>query len=232
MHFATVRQLAAMILAWALFLIAYDQHKNPRSLEMIVSEFEGSSIRPRIVSVGDTPRVRLSFSHLCCAKGLEEVRAAVQPLAWLGPARADGDPPASGDGPGAASEFQKPYNIDFDILELADADFVALDRALRSTSLVPDRIEVSGMGHFRLELQLPHLCCTVCSRAVDDQLKRALRRDISGQWVDSMSLDPGQKTVTIYARLNSVVDVLELTRALGQSGFAASSIHVRTSPES
>jgi hypothetical protein len=41
-----------------------------------------------------------------------------------------------------------------------------------------------------------------------------------------------KKTVVIYARLNAVVDVVELTTALGRAGFSARSIRVVTGSES
>jgi hypothetical protein len=231
MHFATPRQMIAIALAWALLLVAYDQHANPRSMATFWAEIKGSSTRPTVLSEGDTPRVRLSMPHLCCAAGLDEIREAFKPFPWLAPARlvgaVPGDPHAA-----ATDDAMKSYDIDFDIVDLTKADFAALDRALRGTGLVPERIEISGMGHFRLEVELPHLCCTVCSKAVDDQLERLIRKETQGRWLDSMTTDHVKKTVVIYARLNAVVDLVELTNALGHAGFSAHSIRVLTGPES
>jgi copper chaperone CopZ len=232
MHFATPRNLIAMALAWALFLVAYDQHANPRPLATYWAEFKGSSTRPTVVSEGDTPRVRLSFPHLCCTGCLNDVRAALKPLAWLAPARLATEPPPIEEVEATAPDAMTAHEIEFDILDPTQANFVLLQQALRDTGLVPDRIEVFGMGHFRLEVELPHLCCTVCSRAVDEQLKRLLRKETQGRWLDSVVMNHVKKTVTIYARLNAVVDVVELTRALEQAGFAAHAIRVVTGPES
>jgi copper chaperone CopZ len=240
MHFATPRNLIAMALAWALFLIAYDQHANPRPLATYWAEFKGSSTRPTVVSEGDTPRVKLSMPHLCCTGCLNDIRAALKPLTWLAPARLATEPPAIEDiestGVDAPSnqavDAPTAHEIEFDILDLTKANFVDLDRALRDTGLVPDRVEVSGMGHFRLEVELPHLCCKVCSKAVDEQLERLLRKETQGRWLDSMTMNHVKKTVLIYARLNSVVDLVELTRALEHAGFSAHSIRILTGPES
>jgi hypothetical protein len=230
MHFASSRNLIAIALGWAFFLVAYDQHANPRPLATYWAEFKGSSTRPTVVLGGDTPRVRLSMPHLCCTGCLDEIRAALKPLDWLAPARLTTEPPAI-EAVEATAVENTAHEVEFDILDLRKADFVALDRALRDTGLVPDRIEVFGMGHFRLEVELPHLCCTVCSRAVDEQLERLLRKETQGRWLDSISMNHVQKIVTIYARLNSVVDVVELTKALEQAGFAAHTIRVTTDPE-
>jgi hypothetical protein len=131
-----------------------------------------------------------------------------------------------------AADAMSAYDIDFDIKDLSKANFVALEQAVRKTGFVPDRIEISGMGHFRLEVELPHLCCTVCSRAVDDQLERLIRQGARGRWLDSMTLDHDKKTVLIYARLNAVVDLVELDTALGRAGFLPGAIRVLTGPES
>src|ERR1700679_365234 len=86
MHFAKPRLLIAIAVMWAIFLVAYDQHANPRPFATYWAEFKGSSTRPTVVSVGDTPRVRLSMPHLCCTGCLNDVRAALKPLTWLAPA--------------------------------------------------------------------------------------------------------------------------------------------------
>jgi hypothetical protein len=228
MHFATPRQLIAMALAWALLLVSYDQHANPKPLSTYWAELKGSSTRPTVVSEGDTPRVRLSMPHLCCSGCLNDIREALKPFTWLAPARLATQPPPVE----KASSVGAANDIDFDILDVTKADFVALDRALQDTGLVPDRMEISGMGHFRLEVELPHLCCTVCSTAVDEQLARLLRKETQGRWLDSMTTNHVKKTVVIYARLNSVVDIVELTTALGHAGFAARAIRILTGPES
>ena len=232
MHFATPRQLIVLVFTWALLLVAYDQHVNPKPLSTYWSEFKGSSTRPTVNSEGDAPRVRLSMPHLCCTESIDEIRAALAPLTWLAPARLDREPPAAGKSAMLAADAMNGYSIEFDVVDLKRADFVAMDQAIRSTGFVPERIEISGMGHFRLEAELPHLCCTVCSRAVDEQLERLIRREAGGRWLDSMTLDHEKKTVLLYARLNAVVDLVELEMALGRAGFSAHSLRVLTGPES
>jgi copper chaperone CopZ len=231
MHFAAPKTLVALALGWAIFLVAYDQHANPRPLSTYWAEFKGSSTRPTVVSEGDTPRIRLSMPHLCCTGCLDEIHASLKSLAWLAPARLATEPPAIDAVEASPATAETAHEIEFDILDLRKADFVALRRALEDSGLVPDRIELFGMGHFRLEVGLPHLCCTVCSKAVDQQLERLLRKETQGRWLDSLTMNHVEKTVTIYARLNSVVDVLELIRALDQAGFAAQTIRATTDPE-
>jgi hypothetical protein len=232
MHFAAPRTMTAMALAWVAGLVAFDQHVAPRPLSAYASDFKGGSTRPHVVSEGDTPRVRLSMPHLCCTGCLTEVRDALKPLTWLGAARLAKDLTSIDDVVATPVDLANAQEIDLDIVDLASADFVKLEQALRDTGLVPDRIEVSGMGHFRLEVELPHLCCALCSKAVDLELERFLRKETQGRWLDSVTMNHMKKTAVIYARLNAVVDIVELTRALDQAGFAARTIHVLTGPES
>ena len=239
MHFAKPRQMIMMALAWAVFLIAYDQHANPRPASTYWAEFRGSSTRPTVVSEGDTPRVKLSMPHLCCTGCLNDVRAALKAFAWLGPAVVASPPPAlesvgaPATAPNADTSAKATANeLNLEILDVSKADFIALDRALHDAGLAPERIEISGIGHFRLEVELPHLCCTTCSRAADEQLERLLRKETQGRWLDSMTMNHVKKTVLVYARLNAVVDVVELTTALGHAGFSARAIRLLTGPES
>jgi hypothetical protein len=231
MHFATTRQLIAITLVWALLLVAYDQHQNPRPFSTYWSEFRGSSTRPTVVSEGDTPRLRIAMPHLCCTGCLNDVRAALKPLTWLGPARVSAEPPPS-DSVASAQADSTANQLDIDILDVTRADLVTLIRALEDTGLAPEKVEISGLGHFRLDVELPHLCCKVCSRAADEQLARVLRKETQGRWLDSMTMNHVKKTVTIYPRLNAVVDVVELRTALAHVGFAAHSIRILTGPES
>ena len=226
MHFAKPRTLVALALAWAVFLLGYDQHASPRPLATYWGDFTGGSTRPTVVSAGDTPRLRLSLPHFCVACAAE-IQARLQPLTWLGPARFDVERPENAERTGDPTDARA---LDLEILDLAQADFVALIEALRDAGSVPDRVEVSGIGHFRLQVELPR-CYTECARPDDDQLDRLLRKETQGRWLDSVSTNPVERTVLVYARLNAVVDVVELTRALERAGIAASAIRILTGPE-
>jgi len=247
MHFARTGQLIVMALVWAVALLVYDHHESPRPLAAYWADLRGSSTRPTVVSEGDTPRVRLSLPHLCCTGCLGEIRAALAPLAWLAPARLVGDAPvgppiadptaASAEPvvehlPPPAADGSTAHELDLDVLDLPRANFVMLEQAVHDTGLVPDRIEVSGLSHFRLEVEITHLCCATCSKAVDEQLQRFLQKETQGRWFDSMTADHVHKTITIYPRMNAVVDLLEIERALARAGFSARSVRILTGPES
>jgi len=232
MHFASARQLVIVALVWAVLLVGYDQHANPRPFAAYWAEFKGSSTRPVVVSQEDTPRLKLSMPHLCCSGCLSDLRTALQPLAWLGAPRVAAEPPSIENAEAESPDIANANELDVEIVDLAKVDFVALARALEDAGLTADKIEIYGMGHFRLEVELPHLCCTVCSRAADEQLERLLRKEEQRRWFDSLTVNHVKKTVVIYARLNAVVDVVELTTALGRAGFSARSIRVVTGSES
>ncbi len=232
MHFASARLLVAIALVWTVLMVGYDQHANPRPFAAYWAEFKGSSTRPAVLSETDTPHVKLSMPHMCCSGCLSDVRTALEPLSWLGAPRVSAEPPSIESVETAAADVANANQVDFDIVDLSKVDFVALDRALQDAGLSAEKIEVSGMGHFRLEVELPHLCCTVCSRAADEQLERLLRKEEQRRWLDSLTVNHAKKTVIVYARLNAVVDIVELTTALGHAGFSARSIRVVSGPES
>jgi hypothetical protein len=232
-HFATPRQLIAIALAWALVLVAYDEHANPRPLARYWEEFLGGSTRPTVneasgSAAGDKPRLRLSMPHLCCTDCLNEVRSALKGFSWLGPGRPANPPP---DPDAATADAANGDEIDFDIWDLESADFVPLAAALAGAGLVPDKIEVSGIGHYRLDVALPHLCGGASARTAGEPLERLLRKETQGRWLDSTAVNEADKTLVVYARMNAVVDIAELTTALGHAGFSASSIRILTGPE-
>lgn len=232
MHFATARQLIVIAIVWAVLLVGYDQHANPRPFAAYWAEFKGSSTRPVVTSKDDTPRLKLSMPHLCCSGCLSDLRTALEPLTWLRAPTVASEPPSIENAEAAPPDIANANELDVEIVDLSRVDFVALAKALEEAGLTADKIKMSGMGHFRLEVELPHLCCTVCSRAADEQLERLLRKEEQRRWLDSLTVNHVKKTVVVYARLNAVVDVVELTTALGRAGFSARAIRVATGPES
>jgi hypothetical protein len=216
MHFATLRQIVAMAIAWAAFLVAYDQHASPKPLADYWAGFKGSSTRPVVVSGADNPRLRLSMAHLCCKECVTAVGDALKSFSWLGPAR-------------PASELPDAEDIDIDIYDLDAAELVTLGRALAGAGLAPDKIEVSGIGHFRFDVSLPSVCCGA-ERTLDEPFERFLRKETQGRWLDSVSVS-GDRSLLVYARMNATADVVELTTALGRAGFAPHEIRILTGPE-
>jgi hypothetical protein len=228
MHFATPRQLAAMALAWAALLVGYDQHANPRPLATYWAEFMGGSTRPTVLSENGAPRLKLSLSHFCCTDCVGDIRAALKPFVWLGPARVAVESPAA---EAATADGSRAREIEFDLVDPEKADFIALDRALRDVGLVAEKVEISGIGHYRLEVSLPHLCSSAGAESLDQPLERLLKKETQGRWLDSLSVNHDQKTVLVYARMNAVVDVVELATALGHAGFSPQAIRILTGPE-
>src|SRR5271165_4154762 len=171
MHFASTRQLIAIAVTWALLLLAYDQHKSPRPFSAYWKEFLGGSTRPEASAATDRPHLKVSMPHLCCTGCLSDVRTAIEPLHWLGTPQVAAEPPSIEHVEEVSKDPTYTNQLDVDITDLGAADFVAFDQALRSAGLAADKIEVSGLGHFRLEVELPHMCCGVCSKAADDHLE-------------------------------------------------------------
>lgn len=213
MHFANARTLAVMIAAWTFFLVAYDQHVHPKPLAAYWAEIRGAKARRATDSSADRPQLRLTMPPLCCEDCLGATRSALGRLAWLGPARPVADRPA----------------LDLDILDVEQAELAGVERMLVLHGLAPDAIEVFGMGHFRLSVELGG--SFACSGGVDD-FERLVRKESSDRWLDSIVSTPGDaRTMLVYPRLNAVVDLMDLTRGLGRAGLTIRTIELRTDPE-
>jgi hypothetical protein len=213
MHFANARTLAAMVLAWTAFLLAYDQQANPKSLATYWDEVTARTTRSASDSSADRPQLRAIMPGLCCADCLGAAADVLGRFSWLGPPR-----PVAGT-----------HEVDFDLRDVEHADLGAINQALSSRGLVPDRVEVFGMGHFRLFVELGS---TFTCGGVSDDLERLVRKESQDRWLDSIVMDPNDdRTMLVYPRLNAVVDLMDLTRGLGRAGLSIRSIEIRTGPE-
>ena len=118
--------------------------------------------------------------------------------------------------------------VELEILDLPSADFVVVVQALQDVGLVAEKVEVFGMGHYRLEVELPS---TSAPAGASEPLER-LPKGVPGSLARQRHVDPVEKTVLVYARLNAVVDVVELTRGSGTRASRRARSRILTGPES
>jgi hypothetical protein len=223
MRFSNVKQIAALTLAWALALFAVDYAKNPHLWQ-----------RPAGPVPGVGPRVSLWIDHLCCTGCLGDLRDALAPLPWVREAvTVRGAALVNQETADAQAASRPDYGqwVDLDVADLGLLDIVALDRAVREKGLVPGRIELSGVEHFRLEVEVPHLCCGMCQRSVEEGIAFVKARAALGQfkWVDSITADKTKRQIVAHARFlepGKTVDVAELLSGLDEVGLAPRSLRV------
>ena len=98
---------------------------------------------------------------------------------------------------------------------------------------VADRIELSGPRHFRLNTELKHICCGLCSTGIKEGLEitRGLKAQGHFKWLDSFNVIKEKKLVVAHARYDAVADVAEFISALNHVGFQPTAIFVVTDSE-
>jgi hypothetical protein len=224
---ATPLQITALTAAWLAVLLLIDYTKNPHL-------WNNASPSPAV-----SVPLSLWVNHLCCSGCLSDVTAALEALPWVGSGQVRARQgtlltPKEAEARGPAGEYGG--WVDVQVKDPTLIDFVAVDRALRDKGLVASRMELGGLAHFRLEAQVAHLCCSVCSDAAQHamELSRALSTMRLG-WVDSVSADHVQHRIVVYARYlepGKTIDVAELLGALDQVGLAPFSLRAVAGTES
>ena len=229
MKFATPTQVLAMTLGGALALFGLDFWKNPHLW---------NQLPPKAANVSEGGvHVHLWVNHLCCTGCLSEVTNALAGIPWLGKPRAQ---------PGllpeeVANQRDKglpEYGgyLDVPVLDPGKLDFVMIDRLVRDHGLVPGRMELSGVEHFRLEASVPHICCGMCKAGMDDGFGIAKTLASRGQytWLDSVTVNKERKLVVAHARFlepGKTMDVAELISGLTAIGFAPAYVRLLVGEE-
>jgi len=227
MRFSNVRQVTALTLIWAGALFAVDRVKNPHLWPLW-------GPRPTHVAPAATPRVSLWINHLCCTGCLGDLRDALTPLPWVRQAvEVRGGDVITQQTADTLAHSLPEYGhwVDLDVPDMNLLDFVELDRAVREKGLVPGRIELSGVDHFRLEAEVAHLCCGMCQKSVEDGIGFITARSFAGQfkWLDSVTVDKTKRRIVAHARFlepGKTVDVAELLGGLNEVGFSPRSLRV------
>jgi hypothetical protein len=225
---SNTKQIVAMTLIWAATLFAVDYVKQPRPLAILFGmrrEAFGDAVRPA------SPTIILWVNHLCCSGCLDDLRAALRPLTWVDKVELDKDTlarRATNRRDQALKDFSNRVQIEVKAVNLAQVDFVALDRAVRNAGFFAEHIEFGGIPHARLDAYVPHLCCNLCKVAIAEGVK--ITRELAGgndfKWLDSIDVNSPRKTVTAYTRYDSSVDVGEFIAALNHLGLTPATLTV------
>jgi hypothetical protein len=222
---ATRTQLVLMTVGWLGVLLAIDYLKNPhlRAAE-------------RMLDKAPPAALSLWINHLCCTGCLGEVRDALATVPWIDANQIH--PRRNVVSREQADEHPTPQSdyggwVDVGVTNIKEIDFVEIDRVLRQKGMVASRIEFSGPEHFRLEAKVRHLCCGMCKDATDriptlDPARLRLR------WVDSITSDRAQHSVTVHARYQEAggaIDVADLLGAFDEVGLPPFSLKVLADAE-
>ncbi len=224
MTFASVRQIVVLTVLIAALLFAIDRIKNPRPAVI------ESGDHPTPSSGAERPTISLWLNGQCfegCRTGLAE---ALSEVSWLeAPTMIDSRPAAA---PNAVHKEGKRVIIPIKDPDrnLKSIDFVTVVAALHKGGFAASQMEFSGLPHYRLVADLPHLCspeCVTGTREAMDELVRASRPKGWFRWLDSYTIDGVNQALLIYPRMGETVDVQEVLAAINTIGFEASALTVR-----
>jgi len=215
MKFASARQIMAMIVVSAAFLYALDYWKNPQLWHEEAAAPTGEQ--------GQAEAAGLTL-WMNGASSLAEARQALAGVEGIDLARAAA--PADG-----SSNAENRTAVTIPITDIAKLDFVALDRTLRRNGLVAGRMELSGLQHFALEAEFPHLSSQLTDQSVEERMGYVKTLGMGNllEWVDSVNMSSEHKALTVYARYlegGKSVDVAELLAGLNQVGLSPDSLRV------
>jgi hypothetical protein len=222
MKFASVKQIVLMVLVVVIILFTVDYFKNPQLWHP-----------PSVVMAGPGIRLTLWMNRLCCTECLDNVRHALDGVSGVDLVNAKGPQSlinqAQADKQmGSVADYGN--TVELPVTDLDTLDVVAIDRRLRDNGFVAGRMELSGVEHFRVEVSLDHLCCSMCDRAIPERVS-FLKASGQGRlkWIDSVSVQDDTKAVVAYARYlepGKAVDVGEFLSGLNYLGYEPSSLRI------
>ena len=223
MKFASVKQIVALTAITCIGLFTLDYFKNPQ----LWHPMSVNAARPGV-------RLTLWMNHLCCTGCLADLRQALAGVPGIDLANAADPKPLLTQAEANMQGTSLPdYGnaVELPVSDLEKLDLLAVDRTLRDKGFVAGRMELSGVEHFRLEALLPHLCCGMCDRSIQQRIAFLKAKGSAGQlkWLDSVTVDHEKKTVAAHARFlepGKTVDVVEFLSGLNYLGYEPSSLRV------
>jgi hypothetical protein len=224
--FASLRQIVILTALTAGLFFGIDRIENPRRA-VIGTEHAA------LPSVADKPTIHLWLNQLSCGGCLTGLDKALSEVPWLEAPKAVDKvprPEQAKQTPGInESRQQVVVGIKDPERNLRKVDFVAVLTALHKGGFTPAQMEFSGVPHYRLEAELPHMCSPACvegTREAMDDLVRASRPKGWFRWLDSYSVDGVNEALVIYPRMDEIVDVMEILGAINTFGFEAGTLTV------
>ncbi len=222
MKFSNTGQVVALALAWTAAMVYVDYKKNPRPLREM---YQGSKRTQADANIS-TPHVSLKMNHLCCSGCLDDVKVALKDLPWVGTISIPDEASLPDQSNTQEKDTYAGY-VDVTVKDLKTLDFVELNQKLRATGLTAEHIKFSGVKEYRLDAYLKHICCQVCSKALEKGLfVKGIRATGPLQWLDNAAVSKEHHSVLVAPRPGREADVTELFEALDRLGFAPSTLKI------
>ena len=222
MKFSNTGQIIALALTWTAAMVYVDYKKNPRPLREMYSGSKRTQADQNIL----TPHVSLKLNHLCCSGCLDDVKAALKDLPWVGTISIPDEASLPDQSNTQEKDTYAGY-VDVTVKDIQTLDFVELNQKLRATGLTAEHIKFSGIKEYRLNAFLKHICCQVCTKALEKGLfVKGIRATGPLQWLDNAAVSKEHHSVVVAPRPGREADITELFEALDRLGFAPSTLKI------
>jgi hypothetical protein len=237
MHFGRTQQVIALMIVWAAALIGVDKTLNHTPATMAVMPGAGK------------PQIIVTFTHFCCTGCYDKMFSAAKSMSWIVTASTDrGDLKKQeemqqkeqfGEAAKIETMFQKDATLLLDDRDLKSVDMVRVQREFKDAGLVPRRLILENIPHFRLVAIDPHLCCGICEGAANSSMMLE-QSDLQKQAkIDDPSLDPSviksqvmpsfvvdRSKQQISAEFYQKADVTGFLNAMERAGFSPKEIRI------
>lgn len=230
MHIGRFQQVFLLMVVWALVLIGVSKMMNNEPVK--ISKLGGKG----------KPQIIVTFTHFCCTGCYDKMFSAAKSMNWIINASTDtsnlkkqADLQHETADPSKAIEtaYEKDATFQIDENNLVAVDFVKLDQEFRKAGLVPKRIRLENMPHFRLIAKEPHLCCSLCESAAKESLTlEQMQEQHDAQMADPMKtqqvikeevmprFEVNRSQDKITAEFHHASDVTAFSKALERAGFS------------
>lgn len=236
MHFGRTAQIIAFMLVWAAALVAVDKSLNHSPPAMNSHSGHGK------------PQIVVTFTHFCCTGCYDKMFSAAKSMSWIVTATTDRS------GLKRQEDMQKEKVDEATAIETlwakdaallldeTDLKSVDMEKALtqfRGAGLVPKRMVLENIPHFRLIAVDLHLCCGLCEGAAKNTMKLEQARvhkqakidepslselAIAAQYMPSFEVDRSHQRIS--AEYYQRADVSKFREAMERAGFSPSQIRI------
>ena len=236
MQLGRTQQIVGLMVVWAAALVGVDRSLNhaPAKINHVTGHGK--------------PQVVVTFTHFCCSGCYDKMFSAAKAMSWIVTATTDSSTlkrqedlkmAAVDETAHIETDFQKDATLLLDETDLKSVDFVRVSREFRDAGLVPKRMVLENIPHFRLIAVDPHLCCGLCEGAAKNSMKLEQSLEQTQARLDNPSLD--EKTAQaqimpsfeidmakqrIIAEYYQSADVSAFLQAMQRAGFSPKEIRI------
>lgn len=236
MHLGRTAQVIGFMIVWAAALVAVDKTLNHAPAAMTSKSGHGK------------PQIIVTFTHFCCTGCYDKMFSAAKSMSWIVTATTD----RSGlkrqedlqkekvdEATAIETLWEKSATLLLDETDLKSVDAEKAIAQFRAAGLVPKRMVLENIPHFRLIAVDPHLCCGLCEGAANNSMKLEQKRvqeqakkddpslpdaTIAAQYLPKFDVDRSHQRIS--ADYFQKADVTAFRQAIERAGFSPSQIRI------